>query len=363
MSSLFGRELPVKSLLPYVGDISQIARVRPYRGVEGHEDQLLCVDVITGSGFDFTVLPGRGMDISSARYNGRSLAWRSATGDQHPAFYDPQGEGWLRSFAGGLLVTCGLTWMGAPCEDNGRSLGLHGRASHLPAYSVHWEGRWEGDRYDLIVSGKTRESIVFGENIELTRTIRTSLGANRLVIEDQVENVGFQTTPHMILYHCNIGFPLLDEHARFLAPSVLATPRDSDAESGVAAWSSMQTPTPGYRAQVFFHDLEPDADGMVTTAMVNDRAPEGAPRGAYVRYRAAELPCFTQWKMMNQGAYVLGMEPGNARVMGRDVERREGRLQHLEPGEMRRYHVELGVLTEFADTSGLDAVNRRLHCG
>jgi hypothetical protein len=189
------------------------------------------------------------------------------------------------------------------------------------------------------------------------------MGENRLVIEDRVENLGFQSTPHMILYHCNIGYPLLDEHAKLLAPSVHAVPRDGDAEAGTSAWSTMQPPTAGYKAQVFFHDMEPDSNGMVTAALVNDRAPEGAPRGAYVRYRAAELPCFTQWKMMEQGTYVLGMEPGNAHVMGRDVERREGRLQFLEPGEVRNYHVELGVLTELADISGLDAINKRLHEG
>lgn len=332
-----------KEQLKYVGDPSQLARIKPYRLIEGHEDGLFAVDVITGTGLEFTVLPGRGMDIGDARWNGRSLAWRSPTGDQHPAFYEPQGDGWLRSFAGGLLTTCGLTWMGASCEDEGRALGLHGRASHIPATSVQWENFWDGENQVIAVTGKIREALVFGENIELTRSIMT-LGDNRILIEDTIENLGYVTTPHMILYHCNIGYPVLDENAQFLAPSKKVIPRDADAEAGKDQWHTMQPPTLGYKAQVFFHEMEPDIDGSVTASVVNSGNVAGEPRGVFVRYFPAELPCFTQWKMMDYGTYVVGMEPGNAWVMGRDVERKEGRLQFLEPGEVREYHLEIGVI-------------------
>src|SRR5258706_4906080 len=198
MAYLFGREYTRAELLRYVGDVSQIARAKAYRLVEGHEEGVLAVDVTTGSGFDFTVLPSRGMDISSASYKGRSLAWRAATTDQHPAFFEPEGKGWLRSFSGGLVVTCGLTWLGADCVDEGVPLGLHGRASHLPATNVHWDGAWDGDDYVLTLGGRIREAVVFGENIQLTRTISAKMGESRFFIHDLVENMGFQRTPHMI---------------------------------------------------------------------------------------------------------------------------------------------------------------------
>lgn len=353
---MYGRN-DKRELLQYVGDISQIARVKPYRLTEGFEDGLLAVDVTTGSGFEFTVLPGRGMDIAAARYNGRSLAWRSPVGDEHPAHYDPDGDNWLRSFGGGLLVTCGLTWLGASCVDEGRPLGLHGRASHLPATNVHWSGEWEGDAYILSVTGQVREAIVFGENVRMTRTIRATMGESRLTIEDRVENLGFQRTPHMILYHINAGFPILDEHARFLAPSIAVTPRDPDAAEGVGDWSRMQAPTPGYKAQVFFHQMRLNTDGSVTAALVNEGERLRDLKGVYVRYNPDELPCFTQWKMMDQGAYVLGMEPGNARVMGRDIERAEGRLQFLEPGEERTYRLEIGAVTEASHLEAIQAAS------
>lgn len=361
MARLYGRDCTKAELLERVGDVSQIARVKPYRLVEGHEDGLLAVDVTTGSGLDFTVLAGRGMDISSAHYKGRSLAWRSAASDQHPAFFEADGRGWLRSFYGGLVVTCGLTWMGAACVDEGEPLGLHGRVSHLPATNVAWDGHWEGDDYLLSVSGKCREAIVFGENIQLTRRITTKLGESRFFLEDTVENLGYQRTPHMILYHINIGFPAIGDDARLIAPTLAATPRDADAEEGKEGFAQMQPPTAAFREKVYFHDLRTDAEGNVTTALVNPMVEmDGGIRGfgVYSRFNRRELPWFTEWKMMDQGTYVCGMEPANALVLGRATERQEGRLQFLEPGETRTYHLEIGVVEGAEQIAALDAAAR-----
>ncbi len=342
MAKLFGREYTRDELLRRVGDISQIARVKPYRLVEGHEDGVLAVDVITGGGLEFTVLGSRGLDISSARHNGRPLAWRSPTSDQHPAFYEPQGTGWLRTFYGGMLLTCGLTWMGAPGEDEGRELGLHGRISHAPATNVHWDGYWEGDEYVLSVSGKVREAVVFGENVQLTRRIWTRLGENALHVEDEVENLGYERVPHMLLYHINVGWPAVDEGAKLIARSRSVTPRDPEAERALAEHAHFTAPAAGFREQVYFHDLEPDAEGYAT-AMVSNTELEGS-LAVYVRYRQAELPYFTEWKMLGEGTFVVGLEPGNALVIGRAAERAAGRLQYLEPGERRSYRLELGVV-------------------
>ena len=342
MARLFGRHFTREELLERVGDVSQIARLKPYRLVEGHEDGVLAVDVTTGSGLDFTVLPSRGMDISSASHNGRSLAWRSATSDQHPAFFEPGGLGWLRSFYGGLVITCGLTWMGAPCTDDGAALGLHGRASHLPATNVRWDGRWEGDDYILTVSGKIHEAIVFGENMQLTRTIEARMGESRILLRDEVENLGYQRTPHMILYHINLGFPVVNDNSRLVAPTITAAPRDSEAEDRKERFAQMQPPTSGFREKVYFHDMRPDSDGRVTTAIINQDLDGGF--GVYCTYRKDQLPYFTEWKMMGKGTYVVGMEPGNALVMGRAIERESGRLRFLEPGEKRTYELEIGVV-------------------
>ena len=46
-----------------------------------------------------------------------------------------------------------------------------------------------------------------------------------------------------------------------------------------------------------------------------------------------ELDCFTQWKMLGDNEFVMGLEPGNAYPDGRDVMREKGMLKFLEAGE------------------------------
>lgn len=343
MPDLYGRNRSQREITASVGHMSQIARVKLHRLAEGFEDGALAADVVTGSGFQFTVVPSRGMDISSASYNGRSLAWRSAQTDRHPAYYEPQGMGWLRGFPGGLLTTCGLTWHGAPDTDDGVELGLHGRASNTPATNVASSADWEDEDYVLTVQGQMREAVVFGENVVLRRHIRAKMGQSRLTLRDEVRNDGFSAAPHMLLYHINLGFPLVDAGAQVAVHAQESVPRDDAAEDGADQWMDIHAPVPGYAEKVYFHRVIPDQEGIATAAVVNPHLDGGL--AVYVRYDPKELPHLVQWKMLGAGTYVIGLEPANALVMGRSVERAAGRLQYIEPGEAKRYQLEIGVLT------------------
>jgi hypothetical protein len=64
----------------------------------------------------------------------------------------------------------------------------------------------------------------------------------------------------------------------------------------------------------------------------------------YVKYDKESLPFFTEWKMMGEGVYVVGLEPGNCHVQGRAKEREMGTLEILEPGEEKMVELEMGVL-------------------
>ncbi|MEP6755876.1 MAG: aldose 1-epimerase family protein [Chthonomonadales bacterium] len=353
MANLYGKSWTRDELLQRVGDISQLARIKPTTLADGFEDGVKSLDVTNGSGLTFSVLASRGLDISTATYNGHALAWRSAQTDKHPAFFEPTEKNWLRTFYGGLLVTCGLTTIGMDSEDAGQKLGLHGRASHLPATYVTYSGEWEGDEYHLSVSGKMREAIIFGENIEWRRTIHTRLGEKRFWVIDEVENMGYSTSPHMFLYHINLGFPVVNENSRFFSPTVVAEPRDSVAEVGKEDYNRFQPPTSGFNEKCYFHTMKPNAEGLVTTGIVNPDLLNGEGLGLYVTYHQSQFPYFCEWKMMGQGNYVVGLEPGNALVLGRAKERELGRLQFIEPGEIRKYHTEFGVVSGKADIDGL----------
>ena len=116
-----------------VGNLSQLGGLRHYELTEGSSKNVRAVDFDSASGFSFTVLPDRAMDISRTNFQGGNLSYLSPNGETNPAFYASTGSEWLRSFFGGLLTTCGLTNFGPPDKDDNEELGLHGKDFQYPS--------------------------------------------------------------------------------------------------------------------------------------------------------------------------------------------------------------------------------------
>lgn len=355
MPALYGENRAKDELLKRVGCISQVAGVQRHELSGGRSGGVEAIEFRTGSGFMFSVLPGRGMDISRAEFRGAPLAWISPAGEAAPEYFEPEGLGWLRNFFGGLLTTCGLTYMGRPSLDGEQDLGLHGRISNIRAENVFAGGRWEGDDYIMQATGRLVEAMVFGEHVSLTRTITSKLGSCSLEIHDSVENEGHRTEPHMLLYHVNAGFPVVDEGSVLVSPSESVKPRGPEAAREAELYAEFSAPRKDYSERVYYHYMNCSESGAVSAAVVNRGFGGGEGLGLYLRYRINELPCFFEWKMNGEGVYAVGMEPANALGEGRAEERREGRLQFLEPGEKREYTLELGVLKSSADIDSFAA--------
>jgi hypothetical protein len=339
MPDIYGKRYSPDDLRKLVGSVSQVAGVRLAELSDGQARGVRMAEIYTGSGLRFQVLIDRAMDIGYAEYRGQPLAWVLPTlGGPHQ--YEPEGYGWARTWGGGLVTTAGLTFFGHPEEDAGELLGLHGRISHIAASKVKVTEEWRGDDYVLAIEGQARQMALGVENMLLTRKISTKLGGTSLLIEDTVRNDGFLPAPHMILYHCNFGFPLVSPSSVLEIDDESVRPRDARAEKGFATHTQFEEPQPGFPEQVFFHKPRVDAEGYSRVAIVN----RDLGLGAYVRYRAAELPYFAHWKLMDAGGYVCALEPANQWETPRKKLREEGRLRFLQPGEEVNYRVEIGVL-------------------
>lgn len=358
MAYLFGKHYSKKELLSLVGDIAQIGGVKEVMYSDGFCNGVKAVEFTTGTGLVFRSVLSRGMDITAASFNGKSLAWHSWGGDRAPQYYVESGTEWLRSFFGGLIVTCGMTNAGAPSVDEGKELGMHGRFSNTPASNVYADGKWLGDDYIFWCRGKIRETTVFGENLLCERTISAKLGESRFEIEDIVTNEGTKTTPHMMLYHINAGFPVVDDGSLFIAPTKSQIPRDDDARVDAEHYYLSEAPDIDYKERCYYHDMQPDKDGFVRSAMVNPKMPDGSVFGFCVKYNINELPKFTQWKQNGSGEYVVGMEPANCWVEGRAKERERGTLQFIKPDETRRYHLEISVISSHEELEELKKVTK-----
>lgn len=300
------------------------------------------VEAYNASGLSYTILPDRGLDIWAAHYRGIPLTWIS----QGSPFPPEASQKWLRQFPGGLLVTCGLTHAGPPetnpFTDGGRD--LHGLYTKLRAGEVAVRGAWDGDRYAMELTGIVCEAVLFGEQLRLERTYRLSLDQPVIEWSDHITNRGDLPAPLMVLYHVNLGYPLIRAGTQFHTAHQAVYPRDPEARKGLERWPHYDAAIPRYAEQVYFHHVKVDSQGHTVAALLQDEF------GLKYEYDANSLPYLTQWKNVRQGIYVCGVEPGNCLPEGQVAARDKGRLVMLEPGEERQFACTLTVL------DGADAV-------
>ena len=174
--------------------------------------------VNTGGGLRYKVVIDRGLDVADAEFLGQSLTWHSLTGVTAPSHAYHHGLDWLGGFYGGLVVSCGPLNAGAPCEDQGQPLSLHGTHSNTPAILDAIVNPSPVDKRDeMSISGRVRTARVFGPNVELRRTIRSTLGQPALTIDDEFVNLGNETVEHAWLLH--IATAVRSRHVPTAPPS------------------------------------------------------------------------------------------------------------------------------------------------
>lgn len=361
MVELFGKTLTRRELAERAGSLGQFAGVRLMELGDGLERGIRLLEFRSGTGLRFTVLVDRAMDIADCEFKGQAIGWHSPAGFRHPGLHEYEGEGglgWARSFSG-LLVTCGLDhilFMNEVSADNYNyspkksvSHSLHGRVGTIPAKLTGYGERWEGDRCFLYAEGRVQQAAVFGEDLHLLRRIEIEVGSNDIQLSDRVVNHGFYRTPHMLCYHLNVGHPLLDEGARYLAPIrdvVWAAHAGDDYQKQGAGYRRMPKPQSAFHEQVWQHELGADAEGKVPVALVNDRLG----LGFEVTTRKDQFPCQFEWQNFQAGQYALGIEPSTHHVLGNQAARDRGEMIWLDHGDERRYDTVLRIL------DGADAI-------
>jgi hypothetical protein len=298
------------------------------------------VEAYNAGGLTFTLLPDRGLDVWLAAYNGRPLTWISLAAPHPPDF----GASWLRQFNGGLLVTCGLRHVGPPEKDDrsGEVRDLHGDYTRLRAGELSTQGSWQDERYVLELTGSVGESLFFGEQLRLTRTVRMVLGEPCIEIFDVVDNLGESPAPFMLLHHFNFGYPLVQEGVQLHVPTKQVRPRDMTARAAFGTWERYSAAVPRHMEEVHFHQVFAGPDGHTLAALASEDF------GLQIEWDTTYEPYLTQWKNFRRGLYVCGVEPGNCVPEGQNRARSHNRLTLLEPGERHTFHNKLTVLPDSA---------------
>ena len=300
----------------------------------------------TGSGLRFKVVIDRAMDIVDAFYNQNSLAWISHLGVSAPNPTVDYATNWLKSFGGGLLTTCGLTHTGGDEKDESGERGVHDRISQVPAYieSVIQPNLLKGSM-EMSITGRMIQTTLFGPSLELKRTISTELGSSVIKIKDEVTNLGNSDAPHMLLYHMNFGWPLIDKDTDLLWDGTWKT-RGVDLDNKIFCsghnFKKCTAPSDDYQGDhsaLAFVDLKADADGVCECGLHNSKLG----LGVKIKYPKAQLPWMTQVQHFGKNEYLTAIEPCTAPPIGQAAAKKENMLIQIKPQETRFYDLEIIV--------------------
>lgn len=366
--NVFGTELTRLELEQRTGDLASVAGIRSVVLDDGVERGVRALDLRTSSGLEVEVLVDRAFDIGSVRYRGAPLGWRSGNGFRHPGLHEHHDEGglsWLRALDG-LLVSGGLdhTLFGGEVDATRYAYppkqtvthGLHGRLTAIPARVLEAREVVVDGASVLRVVGEVVQATSFGEHLRLTRTIELDLDGREIRLHDVVDNLGFEPTPHMFLYHLNIGWPFVDEGTELVAPIAgHLWQSDSVAEQGTS-YRVMPAPQLGFVEQVTEHELVVGADGRHRVALL---AADGG-RGVEVSWAAAGMPHFFEWQNLRSGQYAVGLEPSTHHVGGDGAARDDGSMTWLEHGDAREYATTIRVLEGAAETAAVRTAIREI---
>ena len=304
----------------------------------------------------FVIVPTRGMALWKAWLGELELGWQSPVkGPVHPKFVpvdEASGIGWLNGFDE-LLCRCGLEFNGAPewGEDGRLKHTLHGKIANTPAHRC--ELSVDEATETIEVKGVVDEARLFGNNLRLESSYVTRLGSPTLLLIDRIVNLGSTPADLELLYHINVGRPLVSAGAAVHAAVQTLVPRTPAAADGLAQWQTYSAGKPGAPEQVFFFELLGDDVGKTRVVLQSAHGE----RGLQLSFNTREFPYFALWKnqLPDGDGYVTGLEPCINFPNPKSFEKQHGRVAVLAPGETRSFSIEITAIGTADDVTAARA--------
>ncbi|MDR1374396.1 MAG: aldose 1-epimerase family protein [Treponema sp.] len=336
MNTLLGMD--AIELIRFAANTDQLFGVRRITIEDGKAKGSTVYEVQNGSGLFYDVLADNGLDLGRLSYHGINITWLGKPGMVSPFTFFPQENEFNNTFSGGMMFTCGLLNIGEANRDQGQLMPEHGRYHSFPASEVCAAVFGK----DIVLSGKITQGQLFAHNLELRRKIISPIGVDEILIEDTLYNSSPEAAEYMLLYHCNFGYPFLDEFLELEFPeSTKITPGNKQSEGKeIELRCGFIRPVDGYEERVFFHDI----------AGQNNRAKLRALNqklgiGVSLEWTTDTLPHLIEWKSMRSTDYVLGLEPSTNHVIGRKRARESGTLMTIPPFGIKTMRIRFSFST------------------
>ncbi|CCP04955.1 hypothetical protein BN439_3932 [Erwinia amylovora Ea644] len=309
------------------------------------------------NGLTIALSPSRGMDLLHVNGHGVRLGWDSPVQEVvNPAYMNLEsrnGTGWLEGF-NEMMVRCGFEWTGHPVSKDGVLYTLHGKAGNTPASKVEVT---VDDRapHEIRIRGLLKEATFKKAKLETWTELRYVPGSDSFTVDDVLTNQADYPHDYQIIYHSNFGTPILEKEARFIAPLKSVSPFNDYAKKGLKGWDSYGAPTKDFDEMVFNLVPKADASGKTVAALINSKGD----KGASIEFDTRQLPLLTLWKntdTLKQG-YVTGIEPGTNYAYPVTIEKQQGRVKQLQPGQSTGFTL---TYTLLKDAGAVQEVEQRV---
>jgi len=309
---IFGQEYSHEDLLRY-SNASSIYGARRVELIQGRGRGQRLVEVKTAAGLRATFLEDRCLDICELEYQGVNLGFLSKNGIISTALANPETDSFTKYWSGGFLSTCGLRNTGPSCTVGSEFFPTHGHIGITPAEYVNLDVTPR----EVVISGKMRETALFGPCLEMTRKITIPSDGAKIIVKDTIRNLTPEAETIFLLYHINFGFPFLGEDLELYFPEGDVKGRTPEAEEAIDKHTEITPPIDEEPELVYFHLTK---QKRATVNLTNQRLGINAT----IQYDSTKLPILAQWKCMRSGDYALGIEPGTSFICGRKAEIENG---------------------------------------
>ena len=267
-----------------ISNFAQVASIRRYEMTEGAERGLRVLDCDNGR-LRFLLNESKALDVMQMYHKGENVSFVSKNG------FTAREIAFENRFEGGMLYTCGLDSVGAR-----EGYLLHGTHHLTPARVTRAEVNEEG----ILIEAEIRETALFGKNLVFRRRVFSRIGSDELEISDTLENCGTREEEYCLLYHVNVGYPMLDAGAELIDDAEEVIPRTPWAAEHIGSRRAIGAAVANQEEMCYFLRLK--------TPSVSLRNPK-INKMFTLKWSQETLPCFVEWKSMAAGDYALGLEP------------------------------------------------------
>ncbi len=266
-----------------ISNFSQIAYIRRYTLNGGKEDGLRVIEVNNGN-LRFLLNESKALDILQMWHCGVNISFISKNG------FSKREIPFMRRFEGGMMYTCGL-------DDVGGREGyeLHGNFHNNPASII----LCKCDENGVKIVAETDDTELFGHNLRMRRTITTDIYSDELNITDELMNLGTKQENYALLYHINVGYPMLDEGVTIESDAKEVIPRNEWSKKRIANRTTRLAPVDNEQETCYF---------------IKNKTPqikvENKKLGKTFKltYSEGSLPYFIQWNGGASQDYAIGTE-------------------------------------------------------